>query len=437
MRYKVTKQFFIKLFLGCLGLFIFMVGILNGFSMTGFVSIYVLILSLHLVWISRKNCLFLIMFATLAYSNYSIAFSEYTVIKSNTLFTRYAGTYTAAVGIYIMLLFWSLFVLVLPDSIPDFTASEYKNYWRVESKNQVQFMYAIALNIVLILIWVYGFTKPEVAGERGSPSAIYEYSTILFILCYYFTGEFKSMKISTTIILVLYALQNFIYGGRITGLQLLIIFYIMCMEERFSIRTILPFVIGLFLVFSIIGTYRGNWLRADFSLSGIWEVLKESMFTLDTAYSSYHTSLTFLLYADNVDFAERMRVFGNFLKAIFLGGYGTPENSVAHLTVKYYAHYYGGVLPFFFYFYMGWSGVAIIVLYVNAIIRLLAKAFKKPTGLKKCLLVYFVASAFRWYLYSPIQLTRGMLLMAVLYTVSKVGIQTLNRRRIQKASCII
>ena len=427
MSLKVSKRILPKMVFGIIGVFIFFIGALSGFPIPNFVALYVLFLSIYLAWWSKDNCLFLIMFAVLAYSNYSIAFSEYVVVKANTLFTRYVGTYEANVGIYIMLLFWSVLMFVLPASVPAFTSSSYKDYWRTDKKSSIQFVYALALNVLLVLIWIFGFIRPTEIGERGAPSAIYDYSIIFFILCYYFAGKFISIKISTTVILMLYVLQNFVFGGRITGLQVLILFYLMCMEEKYSLKKILPIIVGLFVVLFFIGAYRGNWLRTGFSLSNVWEALKDNLFTLDTAYSSYHTSLTFLLYGEGVSTSVKMGVFSNFLKSIILGGYGTAENSVAHLTANFYAHYNGGVLPFFFYFFMGWPGVILIALYVSIFVRQLTKIPADTTGLKKCLLIYFVTSAFRWYLYSPIQLTRGVLLMVLAFVLSDLGIKALSK----------
>ena len=429
MPFMVKKKSIPKYILGIVGLFLFFIGALSGFPSTNIIALYVLFLSLYLMWWSKNNCLFLIMFAVLAYSNYSIAFSEYVVVKTNTLFTRYAGTKEAAMGIYIMLLFWSILIFVLPQRVPGFTSSKYKDYWRTKGRSTAHFLYAVVLNILLLFIWVYGFTRPTEIGERGAPSAIYEYSIVLFVFCYYFGGRFKSIKISTTVILMLYALQNFIFGGRITGLQLLILFYLMCVEERLGLKKIIPAILVLFIVLFIIGAYRGNWLRTGINLSSIWNALKDNLFTLDTAYSSYHTSLTFLLYGNAVSSDVRLNVLWNFIKSIIFGGYGTEANSIAHLTAKYYAHYNGGVLPFFFYFFMGWTGVIIIALYVSFFVRQLAKIPVDTTGIKKCLLVYFVTTTFRWYLYSPIQLTRGVLLMLLSYFLSDLAFKTLNKPR--------
>ena len=140
MTLRVSKAMLPKLLLGILGLIFFLIGSLLDFPCTSFVAFYVLLLSIFAVWWSKDNCLFLILFSLLAYSNYSIAFSEYIVVKANTLFTKYAGTPEAALGIYIMLLFWSVITIALPTRIPPFSANKYINYWRVEFAKQVCWM---------------------------------------------------------------------------------------------------------------------------------------------------------------------------------------------------------------------------------------------------------------------------------------------------------
>lgn len=48
---------------------------------------------------------------------------------------------------------------------------------------------------MLALILVFGFSRPDaVGGDRGSPSAMYEYSMIFFLLGFYFAGDRRGSR---------------------------------------------------------------------------------------------------------------------------------------------------------------------------------------------------------------------------------------------------
>lgn len=416
--------------LGLIGILLFFIGIIFDYPLQNIISIYVLFLSICLAWISRKNSLFLVLFIIITYANYSIVFSEYVVIKSNTLFTKYANTKVSREGIYVLLLFWSIIVLLL-DNIKSFSASLYNNYWQDDVISPLSSMYVLIIDVILLLILLYGYKRPTVFGERGAPSTFYEYSIILFILCYYFGGKNNINKYITTFILLLFAAQNFIFGGRITGIQLILVCYFMNIEDKYSLKRILPLFIIFFLLFHIIGIYRGNWLRSSFSFTDILHLMRENLFTLDTSYSSFHTSMTFMLYKNKVDLNVRLSVFINFIKSIFFGHYSSSKGNLSTITRQYYVHYNGGILPFYFYFYLGWFGVFLIAIYMVGLFNKFSCILDGESGLKKCLCLYLVISTFRWYLYSPIQITRGILIFIICFLFSDLFLHRQKSRGIE------
>lgn len=386
--WNIRRRSLIKYLFGIIGLFLFIFGAMSDYAAENVIALYILALSLFLVWWVRQNYFLLIVFAVLLYCNYSVVFSEYCNVISGTMFTRYAHSTASAEAIYIMLLFWSVVTIAMPDSCKKLKHEDLKEeFWNYNSLSTVEIVFVMALSVLLVLIWAIAYTRPTELGDRGQPSALYEYSIIFIIIGYYFGRKSKLCTTVLSVILFAYALQNFIFGGRITGLQLLIVFYLMVLSEHFSLKTIVPFAIVLFLVFNIIGTFRGSWLSGGFSLDEVIASIKKNMFTLDTAYSSYHTSMTFLLTEDKVSMADRLDVFLGFVKSIFTGGYGTESNSVAHFTAQYYSHYNGGYLPFFFKFYFGWIGVPVIALLLAKIFRLCAKIETGSSGLVKCVLM--------------------------------------------------
>lgn len=140
-------------------------------------------------------------------------------------------------------------------------------------------------------------------------------------------------------------------------------------------------------------------------------------FAWDTAYSSWHTSITFVLYGDLIPSSEHLALFWQWVQTLLFGG-SVPLSNLATITQPYFWHQFGGVLPVFFQFYLGPLGVVLIAVYVSTILRLInsvCASLREDTGgvlaptLRICS-VYVSVSCFRWILYSPSQITRGLLL---------------------------
>jgi hypothetical protein len=279
------------------------------------------------------------------------------------------------------------------------------------------------MSIILSLILVYGFGRPDaIGGDRGSPSPLYEYSIILFLASFYFAGDKKSLNGVLAFLLVLFAGQNLIYGGRVTALQLLLVFFFIFLSSRMTWRSILPFLALAFALLVTIGNLRTDFIGADFSdmVESLQDILRQGL-AWDTAFSSWHTSITFLLYGDMVNIAEHFRLFGQWLLSIFFGG-SVEDSGLAIITRNFYAHYYGGTLPIFFQFYLGPLGVIAVAGYVAVIMNWTNKVCSENgEGIHKgkwqpiatiCTL-YVSVTTFRWFLYSPSQITRGLLLCAL------------------------
>ena len=273
--------------------------------------------------------------------------------------------------------------------------------------------------VVLALLLVFGFGRPTEQGQRGTPTAIYEYSTIFFIVGYYFFCKSKVYKVVSTVLLLLYCLQNLVFGGRITALQLfLLLFFVLYDGKQIHWVKIIPIgLIGL-LIFSGIGEMRANFSLSFSSLEASFNAILKSAGTLDTAYSAYYTSLTFLKVEKFVSTSDRLLLFWAFIKSIILGG-SVPNSSLAKFTMQYYQHYEGGILPFFGQFYLGSVGVIIFSLIVVVYFFIMQRLDANSSGFKKCLVLYITITTPRWYLYSPSQLLRGVLLLFIVFYVMK------------------
>ncbi|MGE9939476.1 hypothetical protein ACQRAP_06205 [Collinsella sp. SGI.180] len=380
----------------------------------GLLAVAALVLSCAFLIHVRNNRLLLLVGIVFAYLCYSILFVNYLSPLLTTVFTRYRSTPEAGVALSALLLFISCLLLFMPDRIVPFGEGQ-----SLVGSARCNAVFEVVLLIVLGLILVFGFGRPDAIGEdRGSPSALYEYSMILFLLGYYFAGSHKGWIVTFSVLLGLYALQNIVYGGRVTALQLLLILFFCTLNKKTSTKVFVSAIVFGLLAFTLLGAIRTGLAHAG--LSDYLEALSDSLsrgFTWDTAYSSWHTSVTFILYGGIIPRAEHLRLFGQWAKSVVLGG-SVPMCNLANLTLPYFYHCFGGVLPVFFQFYLGPIGVIVASFYVSVIIRFISKACEVVNPPSRVLLtpaigivsMYVSTSCFRWILYSPSQITRGLLL---------------------------
>lgn len=358
---------------------------------------------------SRKNFLLFIVFFIILFSNYSIIYSNFIMKFDDTIFTDVLSQETTHVSLNILTLF-NLFLFLLVKW--DYIRPNYNSNIFISPENQDTWCLNILI-VLLIAIFFKGFTRPEEAGQRGDPSPIYEYSLIFFSIFFYYTGKTKKYILAGVFLISMYSLQNFIFGGRILGIQFILCTYIMLLMHRMKMSIVISGIVTMFFLMSVVGVVRGELLSGNIDANSILSSLVESGFTLDTAYSAYYTSETFIYIIDKFSTQEVFLYFWEFIRSIFVSG--NPNLHLTSISGDYVVHYGGGMIPFYFYFYIGFIGILIaaclVAFYVNIIISL----EETSSGLKKCLVVWVVSTTFRWYLYSPIGLLRGVIFLAIAY----------------------
>ena len=358
----------------------------------------------------RNNLLLVAIYGVIAYCNYSIVFANH-VLDITSIFTSLSGSLVDSKGIGILLVFSLCLWLFLPKEIGNL---KLKPLSSVGKKN---FFVIAGVLAALCLIFVVGFGRPDKDGERGTPTTFYEYSIVLFIVGFYYSRSSKLTKAALTFLMILYAAQNFVFGGRITGLQVIICFVLCELVGYVNFRKlIIPASIG-FVLLSLIGGFRASAKIDISSIITTIEILFDRGFALDTAYSSYYTSLTFLGSLDFTSFSKRMEMLLKWLLSIILGGNAVPGASVPNYTRQYFVHYFGGVLPFYGYFYLGFFGVVLFAIWVSLLTGAINRLEASSHFLYRCMATYVSCTAFRWYLYSPSQITRGVLIVMAVYFV--------------------
>ncbi len=381
---------------------------------------YLLALNVYLVIVNRRCIYTLIISLFLLWFNYSIYFANY-IYELDGLFTGWAYSDVAVSGYRIVLIFTTvLCVFVHTDNLVK--SIKMQNDDKPKLLNDDQPSYAIfgyCYLILLALLLIFGFGRPTESGVRGEPSTFYEYSTIVFIVGFYFFKWDRIYKVFSVFLLALFALQNLLYGGRVTALQLLVLLFIVKYDgKKIPWGKLLPIFIIALAVFSVVGTMRTN---VEFTVENLMNSILSSLnggYVLDTAYSSYYTSLTFVKVQESVAIRQRLTMFCLFMLSMFLGGSIVKGSNLASFTRQYYVHYYGGVLPFFGQFYLGVVGIILFGYLVTTYMNKMKYVNCRTYGVVRCILIYVTITTPRWYLYSPSPIIRGVFLLCIIYYIT-------------------
>lgn len=379
-----------------------------GVDLTPVSFVFVIVANIYMILRSRRNFLLFIVAFIIFFCNYSIIYANYTDAIVD-IFTKPLSAESFSYSLNILTLFnLLLFLCVHWDYVP----IGYKDKIFVDSTRSDRlilfFIYAL-----LIPIFFLGFTVPEVEGQRGTPSTAYEYSAILFMLFFYYSGGQKWHTRMGLLLVGIFSLQSLVFGGRIEAIQFVLVAYIMLFMHRISMPKVMAAMGIMFVLMSVIGVVRGELLSGNADIGSIMTSLARSGFALDTAYSAYYTSESFIYVMDKFSVQEILFLFWEFVKSIFIGT--DPDMLLTSVSDVYVKHYGGGLVPFYFYFYLGVIGIfisaALVAFYLNIVIDL----NKQSSGYIKCLSVWVLSTTFRWYLYTPLPLLRGVLFLTIAY----------------------
>ena len=368
-------------------------------------GIFVIIFSLIFLYKTKGNLFTFIIAFFIIYSNYSIFVGEYLVggelgIPLYQLKTEYHY----GIAIRVLLIFVSIVALFLKPRVVE------KMNFSLTPKENILIFYALYL--VLILIWIFGIDKSASLNTYSvSITPIYEYATLIFLFAIYSSG-FKRFRLYILIfMLVFFVLQDFYYGGRITSLQLILLFLVTVFLKKLSTKIIIfGGIIGI-LINSVIGVYRNKYSLDSIGVLDIIKDVFNNYFVFDTPVYAYYTTVAHLAATEFMDWSIRIKSFLAFIFAIFNGN-NELSDVTRYVTNNYYFNYGGGLIPTHFYYWLGWLGVILIACILIIILNKVGTAKK---DLWKLISISIVITVPRWYLYTPLSLFRQVFFIVILY----------------------
>ncbi|MCY3027879.1 O-antigen polymerase [Aerococcus loyolae] len=283
--------------------------------------------------------------------------------------------------------------------------------------------------IALMLIGIFGVNRTRADFYNVQISSLYEYSYLFFIILYFFTNS-RVIRYLINFLLILFILQDYYYGGRITSLQLFIVFFYFNMIQKIKTKNIFSFAILGIFINSLVGAYRINYSLTSESIIKIFKKMINNMFVFDTSTYSFYASATHVAAVNygNINLEYRIDSLFKFIKSIFFGGSNDIGNVTRFVSDHYFQNIGGGIFPSHFYF---WLGILGVVLGSFVVVLMMNKFRRKDNIYFNLAYLVLIVSSPRWFLYNPLILFRSQFLFFILFSFSLL-IRGLFVKRINK-----
>ena len=425
---KVSINIFIEklILLFCVSLVL--IFSINNLYYSNLIAYMVLIINLYGLIKSRKNPLIFFLFLARFYFDYSIIISKYISTTPNfaLFFQNYATDKSMFVGISSLFVFHATLLLFLKENVFKYNALLFE---KTDKLKEINVKHSKANLFILLLILSIAFILVDYLFIHLLPikRTIYEYLLIPFIVAIYFSKNKPYFRKIILFLIIISTAVNMINGGRIVSLQPILAYFFIIFYEKISTKKIVLFTIFGIIFFTIAGLYgdilveKGN--IKTLTPEKIIETFSERKFALDTSISSYWTGTTYIESMKYISNKERIINFVQFNTSYALLGKLSNYTELVDISSKYFLHYYGGFITSYYYFWLGYAGIILIAFYISFLLNYSYENNKKSSDFKKILYVYILSCLPRWYLYYPTSLVRGVILLYIVYIISKIFIK--------------
>lgn len=387
-----------------------------------FLALLTLLFSLFFLYKSKDNIPVFIIAFFIFYCNYSIVVGEY--LSGGELGAPLYEVKTIEIynlNIKVLLLFISIISLFYKKKKVDLST-----FYLKPNNNILLF---IIIYIILIFVLIFGINRSELSSYSIRITPLYEYSTLLFLFLYYTSGKSTLRKLMIFFLLSLFIFQDFYYGGRITSIQLILLFVLTFLSKKLSINLIMFTGIAGIFANSLIGAYRVNYSIDMDIISLSIKNITSNLLIFDTPLYAFYSSATHIAASQLVNINERINTLLSFILSIFIGSNNELSDVTRYVTNNYYMNWGGGVFPSHFFFWLSWGGVilgAILVLFF------INKVGYSKTIFQQFISIVVIITVPRWYLYTPLSIFRPIFLLSIVFLIFLITQTILSKEKRKK-----
>lgn len=400
----------ISLGLGC----VLMLSIaISNALLTNFMGLLSIGLLGHVAYKYRNHASLYIALLFVVYSTYSIWVAIYLCPELRpAFFNQFYDQSVYKEGMQCIYIFAS-FLWIFVHSGKYTKGNVFQKNNQIESVDTANAIVSIGCAVIAIIIILTNFTYGGIE-KRSEGTTIYEYKIILYIIGMLYSGHSKFLKSIWICMTVFACALTFAGGNRADAIPLIIavIFYYFNKLD-YKVTTALV-AVGVVLMVAV-GSVRQEIVYGGIDLGHIINRIWKEKLTFDTAYWAYIPAIASIEVVKQTSYMERLRVLvGQF---IYIVGGGRYSGYKLEFYVKqFYNHVNGFVSPVYFYFWFGIGGAVLFAGMVYGYLRAICKNQKihyedKKKKINNMISAYFIAMVPRWYLYDPLSLMRGVMIM--------------------------
>ncbi|HHT7827032.1 TPA: hypothetical protein ACT2IM_001653 [Streptococcus suis] len=267
--------------------------------------------------------------------------------------------------------------------------------------------------VILAIILVYGLLSINrtIGVYQSISNPLYEYSTLIVGFVWFYSKGLKIVDYFIGIFSIIFFIFFNIIGDRSSVFMLVTLLFLIYGFEyiRIGILTAIT-VIGVPFV-NFIGIFR---IQGISIFDNLVPTILERGFYVDTISWAYYASLAIGELHNRI--SEPFQIAVGFLLGVL--GFDSPYYRLSSFARDTYSDLYnagGGLYPSYFYSFGGYLGVILGGLILGNMIN---KLFINNLNKNSLFGILFISLAFRWYLYSPSTLFRGLLIYTMLLWIS-------------------
>lgn len=412
---KMLKKNILAISIIIIALFCYFFNYVND-TVLNFFAYTLLIISGTLIWNNRKQLCFFLLSIFIAYSNYSICMGIYLYdFAPDYLFGQITNQNFYFIGIICLVIFNAMLLTI------KFPVG--KELYLLEKKEENKLV-SIILIILILAIQVLNYLSIINIINLGIIGSIHEYSIILFILLFHYSGKNKKILIIYSIEVIIFSLMVFLKGDRCSAIVLIFAYIMYHYRKEENYLKYLPFiVIAIFLMISI-GEIRTIEHLGNLSniLNDIIEKIRSEYLTFDTAIWAYFPSIESIWMAFQHSTLTRLQNFIELIMYIITGGFMNFHHLNILLDEYEFFQAGGYVTATYLYYYLGIVGIpivpSIIITCINKIKKI--KRENHNNSFFFLLVIYICSTVPRWYLYGIFTITRGILVFIVLTVIISI-----------------